>query len=217
MTKTQFYFLGWLLVFVYSGSLFAQNPILWEYKGEKEGIKIYHQKTPGFLHIKLSTAVNAPLSGIAALFADVDHFTDWGYKMSESRMLRRVSNTEVLYYAKYDFPWPMDDRDIILLSKLEQDPITRKISIVNTPYPAYLPDYEGVVRIKNTTTHWFFIPGKDGWVFVEQQIATDSAEDMPEWLIKMTLETGPRETAKAIRKRLLLEQYQTVRLAHIRD
>ncbi|MBK6995206.1 MAG: hypothetical protein IPH31_09855 [Lewinellaceae bacterium] len=198
-------------------AIIAQKTSDWAYKGEKDGIKIYHQKTPGLLHIKLSTVVKAPLSGIAALFSDVDNYKDWGYKISESRLLRRVSPTEVWYYAKYDFPWPLDDRDIILQSIMQQDAITRRVVITNTPHPSYLPEKTGISRIRNTTTRWTFLPGEGGWVSMEQQISTDSAEDMPDWLVTMTVDTGPRETAKAVRKILQKEKYQTVRLAHIRD
>ena len=215
--KIQCTFLHILFALVISQTLFAQKSSDWQYKGEKDGIKIYHQKTPGLLHIKLATSVKAPLSGIAALFADVDHYKDWGYKISESRLIRRVSNTEVWYYAKYDFPWPLEDRDIILQSKMEQDPKTRRISITNTPHPTHLPEKQGLMRIKNTTTRWQFVPGEGGWVYVEQQISTDSAEEMPDWLVKMTADTGPRETAKAVRKTLQQEKYQNTKLSHIRD
>ena len=214
----QFLFLGYfLLELALSDPLCAQHASAWEYKGEKEGIKTYHQKTAGLLHIKLSTTVKAPLSGIVALFSDVDHYSDWGYKISYSKLLKRVSPTELWYYGKYDFPWPLDDRDIILHSKMEQDPNTRQIIIINTPYPAYLPEKKGIVRIKNASTRWIFIPGDGGWVYVEQYLSTDSAADMPDWLIKMTADTGPRETAKAIRKILLQEKYQKARLAFIKD
>ena len=205
------------LLFAFHFSLFAQNNDQWEFKGEKDGIKLYHRKSPGFLHIKLSTSIKVPLSGIVALFSDVDHYKDWGYKMSESRLLKRVSSMENWYYARYDFPWPLDDRDIILQSKIEQDQKTRKISILNTPYPAYLPENKGVERIKNTTTRWSFSPGESGWVYVEQEITTDSAEGMPDWLINMTVDTGPRETARAVRNLLQQEKYQTARLAYVKE
>jgi len=197
--------------------LWSQKDSGWEYKGEQEGIKIYHQKTPGLLHIKLSTSVKAPLAGIVSLFSDVDHYSSWGYKISYSKLLNRVSPTELWYYAKYDFPWPLDDRDIILHSKMEQDPITRQIIIKNTPYPTYLPENQGIVRIKNSYTQWNFVPGEGGWVYVEQYLSTDSAADMPDWLIKMTADTGPRETAKAVKKILLLEKYQKARLSYIKE
>lgn len=195
----------------------AQNTSDWEFKGEKDGIKVYHRKSPGLLHIKLTTSIKVPLSGIVALFSDVDHYKDWGYKMIESRLLNRVSPMETWYYAKYDFPWPFDDRDIILRSVIEQDPVSRKIKITNTPYPSYLPENKGIERIKKSATSWLFVPGADGWVYVEQEIATDSAEDMPEWLIDMTVDTGPRETAKAVRKLLMQERFQQMRLAHVKD
>jgi hypothetical protein len=217
MPKTMRITLSFIWIWLVFQPLFAQNVANWEFKGEKDGVKIFHQKTPGLLHIKLTTSVKVPLAGIAALFADVDNYKTWGYKISESRLLRRVSETELWYYAKYDFPWPLDDRDIILHSKMEQDPVTRRIRITNTPYPSYLPENKGVGRIKNTTTKWLFIPGDGGWVYIEQQIATDSAEGVPDWLVKLTADTGPRETAKSIRKILQQEKYQTLRLAHIRE
>ena len=198
-------------------SLIAQETHAWEYKGEVDGIKIFHQKTSGLLHIKLSTAVRVPLAGVATLFSDVDRYKDWGYKIVESKMLKRISPTEVWYYARYDFPWPLDDRDIILQSKMHQDLITRQIKISNYPHPAYLPEKAGIVRIKNTTTHWTFTPGTDGWVSMEQLISTDSANQMPEWLVKMTADTGPRETAKAVRNLLRQEKYQNAWLAHIKN
>lgn len=193
----------------------AQPGTGWEFKGEKDGVKIYHQRSPGLLHIKATSSVKTRMSAIAALFADVDNYKDWGYKMLESRLLERVSETEHWYYVKYDFPWPFDDRDIILHSKLVQDPISRKIKITNTPHPQRLPENKGLVRIRNTTTQWVFTPGEGGWVYVEQYISTDSAEGLPEWLVKLTADTGPRETAKGVRRLLRLEKYQNARLAHI--
>lgn len=195
----------------------AQHSEEWSYKGEKEGIKIYHRQSPGMYHIKLSTSLKVPLAGIVTLFSDVSTYTAWGYKMTEARLLRRVSDTEMYYYARYDFPWPMDDRDIILHSVIEQDPKTREIRIVNTPKPDFLPPTKGVVRIYNTQTQWRFVPGNDGWIYIEQQIATDSANDMPDWLIQMTVDTGPRETAKNIRKILKGERFQRAALAYIRE
>lgn len=217
MPKTCIFHPILLLACAFPLSFYAQKADQWTFQGEKDGVKIYHQETPGLLHIKLSTSVKAPLAGIATLFADVDNYKAWGYKISQSRLLRRESAFELWYYAKYDFPWPLDDRDIILHSKMEQDPNTRQLRIVNTPYPTYLPENKGVERIKNTTTRWLFVPGKEGWVYVEQLISTDSAKGLPDWLVDMTADTGPRETAKSVRKILQQEKYQTARLDYIKE
>lgn len=209
-----FLWLGWA---VSGQALHAQAPDKWVYKGEKEGIKVFHQHTEGMLHIKLATSLKAPLSGIVSLFSDINTYPQWGYKISEARLLKRVSNTEMYYYARYDFPWPIDDRDIILHSKMEQNPVNKSIKIVNVPQPDYLPENKGVERIKNTSTQWTFFPGEGGWVYTEQQISTDSAEGIPDWLVKMTADTGPRETAKGVRRMLAAERYQKAVLPFIRD
>ena len=206
-----------LLVVFSVASILAQNASNWEFKGEKNGVKIYHQRTDGLLHIKLATSLKVPLAGIITMFSDISTYTDWGYKIVEAKQLRRVSNQEMYYYAKYDFPWPLSDRDIILHSKLEQNPKTKAITITNTPRPDYLPEKKGLARIRNTTTKWLFIPGNDGWVYTEQQISTDSAEGVPEWLVKLTADTGPRETAKGVQRVLQGARYQKATLPHIRE
>lgn len=208
-----------LLFFValISTPVFAQDADKWAYKGEKDDIKIYHQRTTGLLHIKLATSLKVPLAGIVTMFSDVSTYHDWAYKLVEARLLRRVSDTEMFYYARYDFPWPLEDRDIILHCKLEQNALTKVITIINTPSPEYLPELKGIQRIKNTTTKWLFIPGVAGWVYTEQQISTDSAEGVPDWLVKLTADTGPRETAKGIRRVLRSERYQKATLIHIQE
>lgn len=205
-------FIGSLLV-----PSFSQQADKWEYKGEKSNIKIYHQRTEGLLHIKLVTSVKAPLAGIVSLFSDLNTYKDWCYKLVEGRLLHRVSDSEMYYYAQYDFPWPLEDRDIILHSKLYQDPVTKAITIINTPVPDYLPEKKGLLRIRNSSTKWRFIPSESGWVYTEQQISTDSTEGVPDWLVNLTAFTGPRETAKAVRKLLNTERFQKAQLAYIRE
>jgi hypothetical protein len=195
----------------------AQTDQGWVLKEEKDGVKIYHQETPGMMHVKLSTTLKASLSGIATLFSEVDNYPVWGYKVSESKLLRRVSPTEMYYYSKFDFPWPMDDRDIVLHSVLVQDPTTRCITITNTPMPDYTALKAGVTRIRNSKTKWTITPGSNGFLNVEQQISTDSGANMPDWLVKMTVDTGPRETIKGIKKILVQPHYQNAKLAHIKD
>jgi hypothetical protein len=207
-----------LLFFLHALSpTFAQVATKWEFKGQKDGITLYHQRTDGLLHIKVAFSLESSLAGIATMFADLDTYTDWGYKIVEARLLRRVSDTEFYYYAKYDFPWPMSDRDIILHSKLKQDPVSKVVTIVNTPLPSYLPEKKGIERIRRSTTQWRFVPGKTGWVYTEQVISTDSAENLPEWLVTMTVDTGPRETAKGIRRVLRTERFRMAKLRYIQE
>jgi hypothetical protein len=96
----------------------------WELKSEKNGIKVYFKKTTSVFEIKLVTSIQSSLSGIIQLFNEVENFPKWGYKVTEAKLLKKVSDNESYYHSKFDFPWPMDDRDVVMHTKLEQDPKT---------------------------------------------------------------------------------------------
>jgi hypothetical protein len=198
-----------------SVSLFSQGD--WIFKSEKEGIKVYYKKTSDVHEIKLVTSLKASLSGILLLLGEVEHYPDWGYKVSSSKLLKKVSDTEMYYHSKFDFPWPLEDRDIIMHSTLEQDPVSRKVVARSYARPSYLETSKSCIRIQEAQTSWTLIPGPGGWLYVEYFVHSHPGGSLPDWLINTSLEVGPVETIKGIRDRLQMPQYQTAKLAHIKD
>lgn len=202
-------------LFAYVFTSQAQND--WVFKNEKEGVKVYYRKTSDVYELKLVTSLKVPLTGLVLLLSEVDNYPKWGYKVSESRELKRVSDVETYYYSKLDFPWPLDDRDIIVRSTMEQDPLTRKVVATSIAQPDYLPGNKGVVRMRNARTTWTLIPGVGGWTYVEYHIYSDPGGSLPDWLVNMALDVGPRETIKSIRNFVQQEKYQSAKLAHVKN
>ncbi len=197
--------------------LFAQNTDGWVFKNEKEGVKVYYRKTSDVYELKLITSLKVSLSGLVTLLSEVDNYPKWGYKVSESRELKKVSDWETYYYSKLDFPWPLDDRDIVVRSRIDQDPITRRITASSVAVSDYLPVNKGVVRMDNAHTTWTLLPGPGGWTYVEYYIYSNPGGSLPDWLVNMALDVGPRETIKNIRSFVQQEKYQRVKLAHLRE
>ncbi|MBN8677294.1 MAG: START domain-containing protein [Chitinophagales bacterium] len=204
-----------LLLLPAFSSIQAQDD--WIFKNEKEGVKVYYRKTSDVYELKLITSLKVPLSGLVLLLSEVDNYPKWGYKVMESKELNKVSDMETYYYSKLDFPWPLDDRDIIVRSKMEQDPATRRVTATSIAQPDYLPANKGVVRMRTAKTTWTLIPGPGGWTYVEYYIYSDPGGSLPDWLVNMALEVGPRETIKNIRNFILQEKYQSAKLAHVRN
>ncbi|HOY05522.1 MAG TPA: hypothetical protein PLO67_08970, partial [Saprospiraceae bacterium] len=102
----------WILIA--SLSLQAQSSDGWSLRKDKDGVKVYYKQTSNVHEIKLATSLKIPLSGLIQLFAEVENYPKWGYKVMESKLLQRVSDTEMYYYSRLDFPWPMSDRDLIM-------------------------------------------------------------------------------------------------------
>lgn len=189
----------------------------WVLKNEKDAIKVYYRKTAGIYELKLATSIKVSLSSMAHLLDEVDDYPVWGYKVSEARLLKRVSPTELFYYTKIDFPWPLSDRDVIMHTRTEQDPHTRALHSISTALPDYIPGMADVVRIPKASIQWTVIPGNGGWAYIEYYLYSDPGGNLPDWVVNMALDVGPRETFKRMREILKTPRYQNTKLAHIRE
>jgi hypothetical protein len=213
--RIQYYQIFLLLACFFPAALFSQEE--WSLKNEKEGVKVYYKKTSNIHEIKLITSIKVPLSGLIQLFSEVELYPNWGYKILESRLIKKVSETEMYYYSRIDFPWPMSDRDLIMHTKLEQDPTTKRIKATSTAVPDMLPEVQDVVRIRQASTQWNLFPGTSGWLYIEYYIYSSPGGNIPDWLVNMAIDVGPRETIKNIRNIVQQAKYQSAKLAHIRD
>ncbi len=195
----------------------AQSNSGWTLKNDKDNVKVFYKKTASVQEIKLVTSLKTTLPGLVDLLSEVENYPTWGYKVLESRLLKRVSDTEMFYYTKLDFPWPLADRDLIMHTVLKQDPTTHRVSSTSTAVPNYLPEVPDIVRITEANTQWLLVPGKDGWVYVEYFLHTNPGGNIPDWAVNMAIDVGPRETIKGLRNLLPQTRYQAARLEYIRD
>jgi hypothetical protein len=195
----------------------AQKQDGWVLKNEKSGIKVYYRNTADVYEIKLITSIKSSLSGLVMLLSEVDNYPKWGYKVIESKLLSQTSAHESVYYTRLDFPWPLDDRDVIMHNRWQQDPVSGKVVASSVAMPSYIDEKTGIVRIKNARTNWMIMPGTGGWLYVEYYIYSDPGGGIPDWLVNMAIDVGPRETINRIRGFVSQPQYQTAKLAHIKD
>lgn len=209
--------LSFLLVWLFNAGLNAQNTDGWVFKNEKDGIKVYYKKTSDVHEVKMVTSIKATLTGMAKLLNEVEHYTEWGYKVSEANLVKRVNEKEFYYYCKLDFPWPLNDRDLVLQTKVEQDSVSRRITSSSWARPDLQPEKTDVVRIKTARTRWSVLPGAGGWLYVEYYIYSDPGGNLPDWLVNMAIDMGPRETINTMRTMLQKPEYRTAKLAYIRE
>lgn len=205
-----------ILLFI-CGNLTAQSSDGWTLKNDKEGIKVYYKKTSDIHEVKLVTSIQTSLSGIIQLFSEVENYPKWGYKVTSSKLLKKVNDKEMYYQSKLDFPWPMDDRDVVMHTKLVQDEKTKAIYSTSTSAPAFIPAEKDYLRIVTSNTKWTLIPGPGGWVYVEYYIYSNPGGSIPEWLVNMAIDVGPRETVKNLKTMLNYPQYKNAKLAFIKE
>lgn len=203
-----------LLLAAFSPALSAQN---WEFKKETQGVQIYQRSNGSGQEIKLVTTFSQRLSSIVALFSNVGDYPRWGYKVQQTRLLKRVNDNEFYYYQQFDFPWPLSDRDVIMHSRISQDPATRTVTLYSEASPDYLPETAGLVRVRKANVRWTLVPLSANLVQAEYWLNSDPGGLLPDWTVNLAADTGPVQTVQNIKKLLEEEQYKSARLPHIRD
>lgn len=189
----------------------------WTLKSEKDGVKVYFKKTSDVYEVKLVTSIETSLSSIVKLFSDVSSYPKWGYKVASSKLVKKVSDKEMYYHSKLDFPWPMDDRDVVMHSKWEQDSKTQAIYATSAAAPKEVKEEEGYVRITVSNTKWTLIPNDSGWVYIEYYIYSQPGGSIPDWLVNLAIDVGPRETIKNMKTMLKQTTYKNAKLAYVKE
>jgi hypothetical protein len=207
-----FFHLKLLTLFVTTFS-FAQRPSPeWRFIKEVEGVKVYYRESQdsNIKEVKMQTTFNANLSSIVECLKDVDNYPKWVYKATYSKMLLKYNDNDVVYYNYIDFPWPMQDRDIAVQSRISQDAKTRVVTSESFAKWDAEPFKKDVVRIQEFKSKWTLTPIADGKVWGEYVFRSNPGGNIPTLLINSSLAEGPLRTLKGFKNLLQDAKYKKV-------
>ncbi|MBI1225531.1 MAG: hypothetical protein GC192_09880 [Bacteroidetes bacterium] len=204
-----------LIAFLIGGV--AANAQDWQLKRDKGGIKVYVKEQAGtsLKALKFTTTVDASMQTIAAVLTHVEGFNDWVYGSLESRTIKRISDTEVYYYALVDFPWPFDNRDLVLHSTFWQDKKTLALHSKTTSCHWMEAEKDGLVRIKKADIDWVFTPMDNGKVSVDYTLSSDPGGNIPAWMVNLAADQGPLQSMIKFKEMLEKEKYKNMKLAFV--
>lgn len=216
MTKTTRHTLAILslLACILSTPLSAQD---WKFRHETDGVKVYQRSSSSGQELKLLTQFSCSLSSLVALFNNVPEYPRWGYKVKNTRLVKRVSDNEFFFYQQFDFPWPLSDRDVIMHAVISQDPNTRIVTLQSSAAPDQLPEYSGFVRVRKAFVRWTLVPVGNNVVQAEYWLNTDPGGMLPDWTVSLAADSGPVQTVQNMKKLLTEEQYRNARIAYIKN
>lgn len=191
----------------------------WKFKREKDDIKVYikENSNSNINDVKATTTYKSSLASLIAVSMDVATYNDWVYSSKEAKVLESISESEVIYYTESEAPWPFQNRDVVLHSKVTQDPETKVVTIHSQTIEDYYPEKEGIVRVPRLIATWILTPMPNGDVDALYYVSTDPGGNVPAWLINMFIDKGPIESFNGLRKRALQEPYKSAQLAYIID
>ncbi len=191
----------------------------WELKREKGGIKVYLREVADsdIKELKFETELEASLTSIAAILTDVAGFDEWVYASVTSRTIRKVSETEMIYYTEMDFPWPLSNRDLVLRSRFWQDPHTLAFHSETHSVHDEMPEKDGIVRMTKADIRWVFTPIGNGKLKLNYFLSSDPGGSIPAWMINLAADQGPLMTMVKFKEAIEKEKYKNAKLAFVQE
>ncbi|MEN0048161.1 MAG: START domain-containing protein [Bacteroidota bacterium] len=181
---------------VFSNQLLAQTN--WKKAYDEEDVLIYTRTTKeGLFEFKASTTYNYAVEKVLAAIRDFKSYPEWSYKTKEFRLLERLSEDEHYAYSVVDFPFPMKDRDLVMLSKTSY--LSDKSIFIQMESVADKMEETDYVRMEGIKGFWKLIPLSDKKTKVVYQIASDP-NGMPNWLIELFALEAPKGNLKGLKK-----------------
>jgi len=146
-----------------------------------------------------TTTMAAPPEQIAAWIGATHTYTQWQHNCEEARRIRGADGTSY-GYNRIGSPWPVSDRDVVLLSKrtdLEDGHI--RIEFHDTT-EADVPAVSGVVRMPRLVGSYDLRPDGSG-TRVVYTLDSDPGGRLPDWLVKQASKDLPYHTLHNLRER----------------
>ncbi|HEY5824640.1 MAG TPA: hypothetical protein VIT44_09750 [Cyclobacteriaceae bacterium] len=175
-----------------------------ELKKEKDNIKIYSCPLEGSAlnAILVELEVNSTIEKDIPIVLDVARYGEWRYRELHHKLLKKISDTELIYYAEISAPFPLSNRDLILHLKLNRDPITKILTVKLESMPDYIPSVEDVVRISSSSTTLTLIPIGEEKLKVRCYVRVDPGGHIPAWVVNMFSTQGPYETFRNLTEKM---------------
>lgn len=181
-------------------------------KLDKDSVKVYICKVSNskFKAVKSFFLLRGNLSQIAAMILDIEHHGEWTYKTINSKILKKVSEREIIYYTEVVAPMLISNRDFVIRMTLDQNSETKEIVIDLVSIPDYIPRKKNVVRIPFSKARWLIKPLSSSLLQIDYYIEIDLGGSIPPWIVNMVAPQAPYQTFHNMRKKISIYKNRTV-------
>lgn len=197
-----FRFIFFCLLTVASFNIAAQR--VWTLKKDADSVKVYtsHTEESAFKSIKAIFTVNTTMSQLASMVWNVDGYDQWQYNTIVCKVLKKINDREMIYYAEIEAPWPVSNRDMVVRLKITQDENTKVMTIDTVSEPTFIPDEEDLVRVPMSKAQWIVTPLGKNKLKVEYTILIDPGGSVPAWMVNMVCVDAPYQSFTKLRNQI---------------
>jgi len=214
----------WLLT---SSFAFADKGWFINKQDNEDNIRIYYRTlATGNVEFRGEMILESNVHSCVAILRDVDAMPSWVYNVKHAEVLEKISEYEAYSYVINTVPFPLNQRDSIIHTLLDQNPQTLVVTINGKSVPDYIVKKDNYVRLVEVNSYWQFTPlnkkytkivfqgyGEPGG-YISADIANSSVFS---WLTKSELWKLPYYTLKQMKSEIRKDKYQKAYFDFLKD
>jgi hypothetical protein len=186
----------------------------------KNGIKVWTYQTannPAF-NYRATTIVNTSLSSAAAVILDTDSLIKWVPYVSDVNVIERneAAGTFILR-MQLDFPFPLQDRDIVVQGKISQNNDGTVIINNHAIVDNRVPLRQDVIRLQQYEGDWTLKPLGANKVEVTTTGYANPGGAIPLSIANRFVQQQPYQMLGSMKKYVKNPRYQNMQVSFIRD
>ena len=162
--------------------------------GDSHGVEVDTRSIPGsaYPQVRASGTVCATLPQLVAFVEDAARFESWIPDTEAARLLARPTPRSQIYYIRTSMPWPVKHRDMIYrLTEAPNASTPNEVSVLMDGLPEYLPENDGVVRMRSAAGRWDFRES-GGRTRITLVIHIEPGGKIPGWIANGRIVGTPR-------------------------
>ncbi len=186
----------------------------------KNGVKVWTYQTPdnpAFTY-RATTVLNTSLISAVAVILDTKSLTQWVPYVSKAEVIERdADNSNFILHMELDFPFPLQDRDVVVRGKITQA-ADGTIIIQNTAInDNRAPVRPNVVRLTHYEGDWTLKPLAPNKVEVSTTGFGDPGGLIPLAVANRFVQQQPYQMLGRMKNYVKNARYQNAKLDFIRD
>lgn len=157
----------------------------------------------GLKEFKIHTIIDGNIEKAYLLLRDVENMNIWYDKVKTVKLLKKINNTEAIYFLEYEIPFPFSNRISSICGKINFNATTKTINVSTDYYPYEIPkEKQDLVLITKIAGKWEIQQLGNGKLSIQHQGYMDPSGNLPIWLVNEGVTSGPFKTIKGFKEML---------------
>jgi hypothetical protein len=184
----------------------------WNLRRERKGVVI-HTRTPAGSTLKeyrVNADIESPLTDVYSFLTDLERRPEWVVNCMGLEILDTL-NGEIRYHTRFDIPWPVADRDLLVSVTSSLDEKAGRAHLLSVHAGMDHPLEDGVVRMTRYREEVFLERIAAGRTSYRVEGFADPGGEMPAWIVNMFLVDGIYDSVIRTRQAVMEQSEKKVR------